>query len=58
MAMLDFTCIGIAELFGTGRERKIQNENIGVIMSPEGFEPTPGTLLQVNQRSKPLGHTG
>ena len=37
MVMLDFICMGSADLFGTGRERKIQNEN----MSPAGFEPTP-----------------
>ena len=28
MAMLDFIRIESAELFGTGKERKIQNENI------------------------------
>ena len=54
MIMLDFICIGSAELFGTGRERKIQNEN----MSPVGFELTPGTPLQVYQRFRPLGHDG
>ena len=37
--MLDFMCMGGAGLFGTGRERKIQNENI--IMFPVGFEPKP-----------------
>ena len=37
MDMLDFICNGSVDLFGTGRERKIQNEN----MSPAGFEPTP-----------------
>ena len=26
--MLDFICMGSADLFGTGRERKIQNENL------------------------------
>ena len=26
--MLDFICNGSVDLFGTGRERKIQNENI------------------------------
>ena len=26
--MLDFICTGFAELWGMGRERKIQNENI------------------------------
>ena len=28
MNMLDFICNGSVDLFGTGRERKIQNENI------------------------------
>ena len=28
MVMLDFIYMGSADLFGTGRERKIQNENI------------------------------
>ena len=37
MVMLDFIYMGSADLFGTKRERKIQNEN----MFPAGFEPTP-----------------
>ena len=37
MVMLDFMHMGSADLFGTGRERKIQNEN----MFPAGFGPTP-----------------
>ena len=49
--MLDFICNGSVDLFGTGRERKIQNEN----MSPAGFEPTP---RQGSQRLRPLGHEG
>ena len=28
MVMLDFICMVSADLFGTGRERKIQNENL------------------------------
>ena len=28
MVMLDFICMGSAELWGTGNKRKIQNENI------------------------------
>ena len=35
--MLDFIYMGSADLFGTGRERKIQNEN----MFPAGFGPPP-----------------
>ena len=38
MVMLDFIYMGSADLFRTGRERKIQNEKI---MFPAGFEPTP-----------------
>ena len=36
MVKLDFICMGPTDLFGTGRERNIQNEN----MSPAGFEPS------------------
>ena len=36
--MLDFICNGSVDLFGTGRERKIQKWKY---MSPAGFEPTP-----------------
>ena len=53
MIMLDFFCIGSTELFGTVREGNIQNEKT----NPVGLEPTPGTLWQVNQRFRPLGHT-
>ena len=35
--MLDLICMGSIEMFGTCRERNIQNEN----MSPAGVEPTP-----------------
>ena len=35
MVMLDFIYMGPADLFATGRERKIQNKN----MFPAGFEP-------------------
>ena len=51
MVMLDFICIGPAELFGSGREQK---NSKGKYMSPAGFEPTPGSPRQVNQRSRPL----
>ena len=51
MVMLDFICKGSAELFGTGREKKNKKK-----MSPAGFEPTPGTMRQVNKRFRPLGH--
>ena len=40
-AMLYFIFISFAELSGTGRERKIQNENI---LSQAGFEPATMTL--------------
>ena len=36
MIMLDFIYNGSADLFGTGRERKIQTETF-----PVGFETTP-----------------
>ena len=56
MVMLDFIYMGSADLFGTGRERKIQNEN----MFPVGFEPTPrqSTTTDKSQRLRPLGHAG
>ena len=41
--MLDFFCIGSAELFGTQRERKIKNKN----MSQAGIEPMHDTPRQV-----------
>ena len=44
------------DLFGTGRERKIQNENI--CLQP-GFEPTPRQSTTGKlQRLRPLGHEG
>ena len=46
MVMLDFIYMGSADLFGTGRERKIQNE----IMFPAGFRPTPRKSRQESQR--------
>ena len=42
MDMLDFIYMDTADLFGTGRERKIQNEN----MFPAGFEPHPASPRQ------------
>ena len=55
MVMLDFIYMGSADLFGTGRERKIQDENI--IMFPAGFEPTlRQSTTGKSQRLRPLGH--
>ena len=51
--MLDFICMGSAKLFGTDRERKIQNENIFPERDSNQRHATPG---QVNQRLTPLGH--
>ena len=51
--MLDFICMGSADLFGTVRERKIQNENIYLQRDPNPSQVTP---RQVNQRFEPLGH--
>ena len=53
MIMIDFICMGSAELLGSGRMRKNQNVN----MFLAGFEPTPGTPRQVIQRSRPLDHS-
>ena len=51
--MLDFICMGSADLFGTGRERKIKNENICLQWDSN---PRLDTPRQVNQRFRPLGH--
>ena len=41
MVMLDFICIGSAELLGTGNKRKIQNES----MSSAGIESATPRFL-------------
>ena len=38
MVIIDFIYMGSADLFGTGREQKIQNEKY---VFPAGFELTP-----------------
>ena len=53
MAMHDFICMGSTQLFGKGRERKIQNENRCL---QRDLKPRPVTSRQVNQRFRPLGH--
>ena len=55
MVMLDLICMGPAELFGTGSERKIQNKNIHVYLQRDS-NPRQATPRQVNQRLRPLGH--
>ena len=52
MVILDFIYKGSADLFGTRREGKIQNEN----MFPAGFEPA--NPRQDSQRFRPLGKAG
>ena len=51
--MIDFICIDSADLFGTGKERKIQNENIWFQWDSNPRHASP---RQVNQRFRPLGH--
>ena len=51
--MLDFICNGSVDLFGTGRERKIQNENICLQRDSNPHRIGP---RQVSQRLRPLGH--
>ena len=53
MVMLDFICMGSAKLFGSGRERKIQNENERL---QRDSNPRHATPRQVNQRFRPLGN--
>ena len=53
MVMLDFICNGSVDLFGTGRERKIRNENI---CHQRDSNPHHASRRQESQRFKPLGH--
>ena len=55
MDMLDFICNGSIDLFGTGRKRKIQNENICLRWDSN---PHHASLRQESQRLRPLGHEG
>ena len=51
--MLDFICMGSADLFGTGRERKIPNENVCL---QRNSNPRHATPRQESERVRPLGH--
>ena len=42
--MLDFICMGFAELWGAGKELKIQNENIWLKQFSTSSERLPSTL--------------
>ena len=53
--MLDFTYMGFADLFGTERERKIQNENICFKRDSNSHHASP---WQESQRLRPLGQEG
>ena len=53
--MLDFICNGSVDLFGTGRERKIQNENICLQRDSNPHHASP---RQESQRLRPLSHEG
>ena len=53
MVMFDFICMGYGELFGTGRDRKIQNENRCL---QRDSNPRHATRRHVNQHFRPLGH--
>ena len=53
--MLDFIYMGSADLFGTGRERKIQNENICFQRDSNPHHASP---RQESQHLRPLGHEG
>ena len=55
MVMLDFICNGSVDLFGTGRERKIQNENIYL---QRDLNPHHASPRQESQRLRPSGHEG
>ena len=53
--MLDFICNGSVDLFGKGRERKIQNENICL---QQDSNPRHASPWQESQLLRPLGHEG
>ena len=55
MVTLDFIYMGSADLFGTGRERKIQNKKICFQQDSNQRHATP---QQESQRFRPLGHAG
>ena len=55
MDMLDFICNDSVDLFGTGRERKNQNENICLQWDSNPHHASP---RQESQRIRPLGHEG
>ena len=55
MDMLDLICNGSVDLFGMGKERKIQNENICL---QRDSNPHQASLRQESQRLRPLGHEG
>ena len=53
--MLDFICNGFVDLFGTERERKIQNENKCLQRDSNPHHASP---RQESQRLRPLGYEG
>ena len=53
MDMLDFICNGSVDLFETGSERKIQNENICLQRDTNPHHTSP---RQESQRLRPLGN--
>ena len=53
--MFDLICNDSVDLFGTGRERKIQNENICLQRDSIPHHVSP---RQESQRLRPLGHEG
>ena len=55
MVMLAFICNGSVYLLGTGREQKIQNENICLQRDSNPHHTSP---RQESQRLRPLGHEG
>ena len=53
--MLDFICNGSVDLFGSGRDRRTQNENICLQRDSNQHHASP---RQESQRLRPLGHEG
>ena len=55
MDILDFICNASVDLFGTGRERKFQSENMGLQQDSNPHHASPPQEIQ---RLRPLGHEG
>ena len=58
MDMLDFICNGSVDLFGTGRERKIQNENLCLQQDSNPHTPVHDRKVTAPKTARPRGLDG